>query len=303
MTLNSLSSARNWIKQVAVFLALLCLFSIAAYALVLHSHHMDAPLSRFTMWCPGFAALSTCLFLRVPVGSLGWSWPAPRFLKLAYFLPLIYAAPVYLVTWLAINRTFSLQSFEATMSGMYGLGQRPIFGTFAVALPLLFTVNVIATCVWALGEELGWRGFLFPRLHQRVGFHGACLISGAIWAVWHFPGLLWADYNVGTNPLFAMSCFTLGVIAMAYIMGYLRLRSGSIWPCVLVHATHNTFVQGIYDQLTAPVGVSKYITSEFGAGLALSIVIAAVILVSNDRHASGLSVGQEIGLQTAASQE
>ena len=285
-----LMSVRNLNKQLPVFFAFLCLFSAASYALVIHSRHLDAPLSRFTMWCPGFAALCTCLFLRIPVGSLGWGWPAPRFLKLAYFLPLIYAAPVYLITWRTIHGTFSLESFEATMSTMYGLGTWPVFGTFAVALPLLFTVNVIATCVWALGEELGWRGFLFPRLHQRFGFHSASLISGSIWAVWHFPGLLWADYNVGTNRFFAMTCFTVGVVAMAYIMGYLRLRSGSIWPCVLIHASHNTFVQGIYDQLTAPVGVAKYITSEFGAGLALSIVIAAVVVVSKDRHKNGLSL-------------
>lgn len=285
-----IKSVRASDKDLPVFFAFLCVFSAASYALVIHSHRLDAPLSRFTMWCPGFAALCTCLCLKIPVGSLGWSWPAPRFLKLAYFLPLLYAGPIYFITWLCIHGTFSLHSLEGTMSGMYGLGQSPVFGTFAVAMPLLFTVNVIATCVWALGEELGWRGFLFPRLYQRFGFHGACLISGAIWAAWHFPGLLWADYNVGTNPFFAMSCFTVGVIAMAYLMGYLRLRSGSIWPCVLIHASHNTFVQGIYDQLTAPVGMSKYITSEFGAGLALSIVIAAVIVVSTDRQANRLNL-------------
>jgi hypothetical protein len=36
-----------------------------------------------------------------------------------------YAAPVYFITWLSIHGTFSLQSFEAAMSGMYGLGQWP----------------------------------------------------------------------------------------------------------------------------------------------------------------------------------
>jgi len=260
------------------FLTFLCIFSAGANALVIHSHHESAALSRFTMWCPGFAALCTCLLLRIPLGTLGWGWPARRFLRLAYFLPLVYDAPVYLITWLAIRGSFCIKSFEATMAGIYGLGNWPALGTFGVALPLLFTVNVIATMTWALGEELGWRGFLFPRLLQRFGFHGACLISGALWAVWHFPALLWADYNAGTNPVFAMSCFTVSVVAMAYIMGYLRTCSGSIWPCVLLHATHNTFVQGIFDPLTAPVGWAKYITSEFGAGLALAIVAAAIIL-------------------------
>ena len=85
-------------KPLPLFLVFLCAFSGAAYALVIHSHHESAALSRFTMWCPGFAALCTCLLLRIPLGALGWGWPARRFLRLAYFLPLIYAAPVYLLT-------------------------------------------------------------------------------------------------------------------------------------------------------------------------------------------------------------
>jgi hypothetical protein len=64
-------------------------------------------------------------------------------------------------------------------------------------------------------------------------------------------------------------------------MGYLRVRSGSIWPCVLLHATHNTFIQGIFDPLTAPVGWAKYITTEFGAGLAITVALAFVYLVAH----------------------
>lgn len=277
-------------KHLPIFFTLLCIFSAAAYALVVHSHHESAALSRFLMWCPGFAALCTCLLLRIPLGTLGWRWPAHRFLTLAYFLPLLYAAPVYLVTWLAIRDAFALTGFETTMAGIYGLGATPVLGTFGVALPLLFTVTVIGTATWALGEELGWRGFLFPQLHQRFGFHGACLISGAIWAVWHFPGLLWADYNAGTNAVFAIGCFTVSITATAYIMGYLRTCSDSIWPCVLLHATHNTFVQGLFDPLTAPTGWAKYITTEFGAGLAVTQVIAAIIVVSQGTDGRGLKV-------------
>ena len=129
-----------------------------------------------------------------------------------------------------------------------------------------------------------------PSAPPAVGFHGACLISGAIWAVWHYPGLLWADYNAGTNAVFAIGCFTVSITAMAYIMGYLRTCSDSIWPCVLLHATHNTFVQGLFDPLTAPTGWPKYITTEFGAGLAVTQVIAAIIVVSLVTDGGGLKM-------------
>jgi uncharacterized protein len=152
-----------------------------------------------------------------------------------------------------------------------------------VGLPLLFTVSVLFEAGWALAEELGWRGFLFPRLHQRFGFHGACLISGLLWAVWHFPEIVWTDFNPGTNTIFALCCFTIMVVALSYIMGYLRLRSASLWPCVLLHATHNNFIQGLFDPLTASVGRAKYITTEFGAGLAIAMVIAATVIISTGR--------------------
>ncbi|MFL6634299.1 MAG: CPBP family intramembrane glutamic endopeptidase, partial [Massilia sp.] len=129
------------------------------------------------------------------------------------------------------------------------------------------------------GEELGWRGFLFPRLLVRFGFNGACLIGGLIWAVWHYPGLIWGHYNAGTNPVFAVSCFTLSVLALSFISGWLRLRSGSIWPSVLLHASHNLIVQAIFDPMTADAGLARYATTEFGLGLTLSIGLAAWLVV------------------------
>ena len=270
-------------QPLSIFLFFLCLFSGCTYVLDVHTHHLSEELIQFIVWCPGFAALCTCLLLRIPLGTLGWSWPASRFLKLAYFLPLMYAAPVYLLTWLVFRGSFSLHSFEAAMVKPFGLERWPVLGTVAVALPLVFTVSVIGEAVYSLGEELGWRGLLFPRLLQRFGFHGACLISGLIWALWHFPEILWTDWNPGTNVVFALACFTVMLVALSYIMGYLRLRSGSLWPCVLLHATHNTFVQGIFDPLTAPVGWAKYITTEFGAGLAVAMVVAATVIISNGR--------------------
>ena len=282
-------------RPLSAFLFLLAVFSGCTYVLDVHSHHLSETLAQFIVWCPGFAALCTCLLLRIPLGTLGWSWPARHFLKLAYVLPLLYATPVYLLTWLVIRGSFSLKSFEAGMIAPYGVGRWPALETLGLALPLLFTVSVIFEAGWALGEELGWRGFLFPRLQQRFGFHGACLISGLVWAVWHVPEIVWTDFNPGTNIFFALCCFTIMVVALAYIMGYLRVRSGSLWPCVLLHATHNNFIQGLFDPLTAPVGRAKYITTEFGAGLAIAMVVAATVIISAGRPRKGFSLASTDG--------
>jgi len=110
---------------------------------------------------------------------------------------------------------------------------------------------------------------------EQFGFTKGCMLSGCIWAVWHYPILLFADYNAGTNPAYALTCFTLMVIGMAYIMGWLRLKSNSLWPAAMLHASHNLFVQAIFDQMTTTAGRVRYITTEFGFGLALTVAATA----------------------------
>jgi len=49
------------------------------------------------------------------------------------------------------------------------------------------TLGVLISCLTALGEEIGWRGFLVPQLASVTSFTKTALISGLIWAVWHYP--------------------------------------------------------------------------------------------------------------------
>lgn len=266
-------------SQIVTFLAMVFGFSCLPYALMIHTHHIAAGggmAVRLVMWCPALAALATCSLYRIDLATLGWNWRPAKFETLGYFLPLLYAIPVYAVCWIAVKGSFAPAEFVAGTSVSFGLEQWPHLVAFGLEIPLLATLGVIGSLTNALGEEIGWRGFLLPRLTGQFGYTAGCLISGCVWAAWHFPGLLWADYNAGTDPRFALACFTLMVIPMAFIMGWLRLKSGSLWPCALLHASHNLFVQAIFDRLTAPVGRALYITTEFGAGLALTIGVTGL---------------------------
>jgi uncharacterized protein len=261
-------------KEILIFLVLVFLFSSVPYALMIHTRHIGAGgglVVGLVMWCPAFAAFATCALRHIDMGTLGWNWRPAKYEAYGYFLPWLYAIPVYAAAWIAIRGSFALNAFETIVAGSFGLTRWPRLATFGLEIPLLATIGVIASLGRALGEEIGWRGFLLPRLVGQFGFTVGCFVSGCIWAVWHYPGLLWADYNAGTNPRYALTCFTLMVIAMAFIMGWLRLKSGSLWPCAMLHASHNLFIQAILDRITAPVGRALYVTTEFGFGLALTI--------------------------------
>src|SRR5579885_620856 len=166
----------------------------------------------------------------------------------------------------ADSRFLRIESFAIPLGEAFGFPTHPRATTLFLAIPCYAIYGVIRSTSSALGEEIGWRGFLFPRLVGRVGFTVGCVLTGCIWALWHYPGLLFADYNAGTKPAYALSCFTLMVIADSFIMGWLRLKSGSLWPAAILHASHNLFIQAIFDRMTSPVGRTLYVTTEFGAG-------------------------------------
>jgi uncharacterized protein len=261
-------------RQILVYLALVFTFSSLPYYLMIHTGHIgagDGMVVSLIMWCPAFAALAACRLFRIDLATLGWNWRPAKYEAWAYFIPILYALPVYVITWTLIRGSFAFSSFAAPLGESFGFPQSPRAITLLLAVPLYATVGVIRSMARALGEEIGWRGFLLPRLVQQVGFTWGCLFSGCIWAVWHYPGLLFADYNAGTRPAFALTCFTLMVIADSFVMGWLRLKSGSLWTAAVFHASHNLFIQAIFDAITAPAGRALYITTEFGAGLVLTV--------------------------------
>lgn len=268
-------------RQILTYILLVALFSSAPYSLIIHSGHLAVGNGMgvfLLMWCPAAAAFASCRLLRIDTSTLGWRWRPTRYEGWAYLLPVLYALPVYAATWLLVRGSFGFSAFSAQAAAAFGFPHSPHATVWFLALPSYATVGVIGSMSHALGEEIGWRGFLLPRLVGRTGFTLGCFLSGCIWALWHYPALLLADYNSGTPHLYALTCFTVMVIGDAFIFGWFRLKSGSLWPPAMLHASHNLFIQAIFDRSTRPVGKSLYITTEFGAGLALTVGACAFYL-------------------------
>lgn len=242
-------------------------------------------ISRMLMWCPGTAALLTCLICHLDLRSLGWSWPRARHLGWSYALPWIYAVPVYLLAWAMIPGAFQWDHFSAPLAATFKVTSHPTAFAAFFGIPTTMVFIVLGTMAWTLGEELGWRGFLVPRLYARWGYAGTSFAVGLLWAAWHYPVLLGADYNAGTPAAYAISCFTVMVVGLSFVMTWLRMASGSVWPCVILHAVHNTLIQGVLDASTATNGRAPYVTTEFGFGLAVALAVCAVVLASNQRNA------------------
>ena len=273
------ASARTW-KKIAVFYGLTLLFSNVFNSFELHAGKMDAGNLLFVtgaMWSPGLAALLTKRLFGEPISELPWKWGGARSAWLAYLIPVAYALPVYLVAWLTPLGGFLEPEFVARTAAQFGWsGLSPVVVLILFVL-ITSTIGLVAKTGRALGEEIGWRGFLVPELNKVVGFTGVSVISGLMWAAYHFPVLLFGDYNKGAPAWYSLTCFTLMVVADSFIMAWLTLRSKSLWPAAIFHGSHNLFIQSIFTPLTRDTGPTKYIIDEFGIGLVITIGIGALL--------------------------
>lgn len=113
----------------------------------------------------------------------------------------------------------------------------PILTIQCLVNPLLATF-----VLW--GEEFGWRGYLQVRLLADRPLLAA-VTTGLIWGVWHWPTNL-RGYNFPEHPYLGLAVFPVGTVLLSIILGWLRLRTGSVWVPSLGHAAFN----GIAGSLT-----------------------------------------------------
>lgn len=108
-------------------------------------------------------------------------------------------------------------------------------------------------------------------------FTRIALISGGIQAVWHWPFVLFAGFSSAAPSWFALTVLTTTVTLAGFAAAWLRLRSGSIWPVVLAHASFNLYVQSGFNPLTLNTGITEYIVDEFGVAFVLSGTVIAYV--------------------------
>ena len=254
-------------KPIAIFLTITFALSSIFYFLIIKAGTLHAGNGLYVlglMWCPGIAGIITMLLLKRKLKLLGWKWGKSKYQISSYLIPLFYALLAYGIIWMVGLGKLNIEELHTQVSDIMGL--EAINSSLAFVLLLLFIgiVGIIPSALSALGEEIGWRGFLVPELYKRQGFTKTSLISGFIWAVWHLPILLFADYNNGTSAWFSMTCFMALVIAISFIYTWFRMKSGSLWTAVILHASHNLFIQGFFTPLTQDTGNTAYFIDEFG---------------------------------------
>lgn len=262
-------------RTLALFLVLLVVGSATLQFLLIRAggiQHAGAIVAGI-MAIPGLSAIAALLLTTGKVRGLGWRLGDPRYLGWALLLPVVTVTPVYLLGLMGGLSAFHLEGWSRVARLNFGAQLGPL-----ASLGLICSLGLLVNSVVAAGEELGWRGFLFPELARRLSPARAALATGAIWAVWHYAGILFGGYREPGTPLaFNLVCFTVMVLGWSMVAGWLRQVSGSVWPAVLLHAAHNLLIQAVLPAVLVEGHGAKYVTGEFGAGVAVTYAIAGVV--------------------------
>ncbi|WAS90697.1 CPBP family intramembrane glutamic endopeptidase [Nannocystis punicea] len=218
------------------------------------------------MWVPMKVSFALRLAGRESFADVGWRRGPWRGLALAYALPAACAAFTYGAAALTGGVWFAPPEHLA--------GHPAPIKLWLADAALEATLVVAVGMVPAFGEEVGWRGYLLPRL-LRGRVAAPLLLSGAVWGLYHLPLIVWGDYATSSQPWLSAALFMATIVPAGVVFGWLRLATGSIWPCVLAHSAHNAFYQAVFDPwFTGPL--EPFLAGE--AGLFSCAAYSAVAL-------------------------
>lgn len=205
------------------------------------------------MFTPTLGTFAALLIERParPFANIGL-WPIGRpgrfigFLALAILVPAalaLIALPVGALLGVFPADFAHFSGFEALLQSQAYLAELEM-PAIPIALLVLAQISIIPLGAVlnlppSLGEEIGWRGYLFPRLQDRWGTTPAILLSGLIWGLWHAPLILLGyNYPNASGPLALLLMVGMCTVFGA-VFSWLRARSGSVWPAAIAHGTFN----------------------------------------------------------------
>jgi membrane protease YdiL (CAAX protease family) len=153
------------------------------------------------------------------------------------------------------------------------------FKTDAVGamLPLGLTVLVLPYIALAIGEDVGWRGLLVARLAGIAGPRTVVLVSGLVWAMFHWPLMIFLGGTPEGVPVWwSVIVFTVFIMGLGAVLANMQLRWG-LWPGVVAHAVSNATMYHVLEPLTREKSLTGWLSGEAGLIPAIIAILGALI--------------------------
>ena len=203
---------------------------------------LDNIWSRVTMYVPATVVLLLYLFkFHKPIfrnNDLGMRFKGWKYWIIAPFVLTVLSVASYSISWFFHPELFSsVDTIKTTLEhkGFY-------WGNIGTGLIVIFLVNGVIGSIFDipmfLGEELGWRGFMIPRMMALLKPKMAFLAGGTIWALWHTV-MIAEGLNYPNHFFPGIGMMILMTIPVGIIIQYFYYKSKSIFVAALAHAALN----------------------------------------------------------------
>jgi uncharacterized protein len=177
-------------------------------------------------------------------------------------------------------------SFAKNVAGLHGLPNilLPPVGMFALAVAMSLGIGPILNLPIFLGEELGWRGFMNPRLLALYGRFGL-IVGGVIWALWHIP-LILLGLNYPDHPLIGIAVWIPVCICLNILLQAVKGRARSIFASAVAHGAMNQLAPLLMSVLFLKARFVDYLHGPAGLiGLGVLALPAAYVFSNWHRFA------------------
>lgn len=193
------------------------------------------------MWAPGLGALLAAHFF-TPAGVSGLKLRQlgpRRYYLWAWLVPPILTVATGLLTWVfgAGKLDLSFPLIREAMASAPDAAQISPALVVLIQTGFALTLAPLLNTLLALGEELGWRGFLLPQL-LAMGRGRAVVLSGVIWGFWHAPVIL-QGHNYPEHPVLGVFLMVGFTTLLGAFFSWLYLETRSPWAPALAHGSVN----------------------------------------------------------------
>lgn len=232
----------------------------------------DAPVVGQLALFGGAFAPTLAMLVAWAVGRRGPDWgfrrTPMRTIGIAWLFSVVAVFTAYASGWLTGVAGFDPARLEA------GTGMPPLLAVVVGLIP-----GVLPFVALALGEQLGWSSFVTARLAAFRGPDVTAVAVGLSWAACHVPMMLFVPGAVveGIPVAWAIAMFAIQCLAFSFPMVWLRVRTRSIWPVLVLHATLNASIYFVAEFVTVPTEASEWFIGEGGVLTAAGAVVAALV--------------------------
>lgn len=201
-----------------------------------------------------FIPMLSVLIIRKNFKGLGWKPQFKGKIKywvMAFIVPAIISILGAVLFFVIFPDTFDTSGkyLELTMGAeQYSTLQKSGMTPILCAIMSTFSCITIVPAIngfLAIGEEIGWRGMMYPYLKEKFGTNIGRIIGGSIWGVWHFPAIIIAGYEYGTEYIGAPFLGPITFIAITICFGTILDNLYEKSNCMIVPALAHGAINGI----------------------------------------------------------